>query len=313
MLSTKVALQILPFAAAILCAAVCTCLLALSDRRHRLRQRIAVIMRVHGAADPMLQTNGLSWYLRLGAALSNSPLVGRTEFEKLTTALAQAGLRSEQAGLVFVTVKFASFAGAVLAGVVAGLLLGWLRDLSLLEICSLLAAGLLGWRLPDLLLSRMSLRRRRRIEAGLSDAVDLLVICAEAGLSLEMGLARVRHDLKDAHPALSDELQITLAEMRMIADRRVALDNLAARTGLNAVRSIVTTLSQTLRYGTPLAASLRTIASELRQARMLRIEEKVGRLPVLLTLPMIIFILPCLFMVIAGPAAFDLIDAINAG
>jgi tight adherence protein C len=313
MLPASIPFQTALIAAVLLCGTACAVLLLASGRRDRLRQRIAFVSQVHGRRDSTAQDTDLRWHHRIGAFLAESPLIGSSEFEKIGTALAQAGFRSERAGFGFVTIKFLCFVGAVMVGGLLGLALGWLQDLSLLEISGLLAAGLLGWRAPDLVLSRIRLRRRRRIERGLSDAIDLLVICAEAGLSLEMGLERVRRDLQQAHPGLSEELQITIAEMRLLADRRLALENLVTRTGLAAMRSIVTTLSQTLRYGTPLAASLRTIAAELRQARMLRIEERVGRLPVLLTLPMIVFILPCLFLVIAGPAAFDLIDVINAG
>jgi tight adherence protein C len=283
------------------------------DRRQRMRERIAGVTRLHGPAGLAGPDVALRWYHHVGRMLSNSPLVGRAERDKLAASLARAGIRAERAVLVFIAAKFSGLLGAISAAALVGGSLGFLDDLSITEVSILLGVGVIGWRLPDLVLASLTRRRRREIEAGLADAIDLLVICAEAGLSLEIGLDRVRRDLATAHPALSDELRITIAEMRLIADRRAALDNFASRTGLRVVQSIVTTLGQTLRYGTPLAASLRIIASELRQARLLRIDERVGRLPVLLTLPMIVFILPCLFMVIAGPAAFDLIDTIIAG
>ncbi len=305
-------LHVLLLLALLAFGAVCTLWLLAGDRQQHLRNRIAAVSRLHGTVNLAPAKVELQWYHRLGAMLSNSPLVGQAERNKLADALARAGFRADRAVLVFIAAKFACLLIVALAAVLLAGSLGFFQEISIVEICIVLAAAILGWRVPDVALARLTRLRRRAVEAGLADAVDLLVICAEAGLSLEMAIERVRRDLHAVHPALSEELRITIAEMRLLSDRRAALENLATRTGLRSIRGIVTTLSQSVRYGTSLAASLRTIAGELRQARLLRIDERVGRLPVLLTLPMIVFILPCLFMIVAGPAAFDLIDTITA-
>ena len=138
-----------------------------------------------------------------------------------------------------------------------------------------------------------------------------MVICAEAGLGLEPALVRVGAELRHVHPALADELARTSHELQVIPDSRVALGNMAARTGLESLRRLGTTLIQTMQYGTPLSAALRVLATELRQEALTRFEERAARLPVLLTLPMILFILPCVFLVVGGPAAIRVMKALG--
>jgi tight adherence protein C len=137
------------------------------------------------------------------------------------------------------------------------------------------------------------------------------VICAEAGLGLEQAVGVVGRDLHASAPEVADEFAATASEMRVLPDRRVALENLAERTGLNTLRSMVSTLNQSIRYGTPLAESLRVLAAEMRTVRVVRFEERAARLPVLLTLPMMVFIMPCLFLVLGGPIALHAIDALG--
>ena len=174
---------------------------------------------------------------------------------------------------------------------------------------AVLVGGLmLGWRLPEFVLSRMAARRRVKIEQGLPDALDLLVICAEAGLSLDQAIEEVARDLSAASPAVAEEFALTAAEMRVLSDRTEALQNLVTRTGVTSLYGIAATLSQAIRFGTPLAESMRIIAGELRNARLARIEERAARLPVLLALPLMAFILPALFMVLGTPVALRIFD-----
>jgi tight adherence protein C len=146
------------------------------------------------------------------------------------------------------------------------------------------------------------------LEKALPDGLDLLVICAEAGLSLDTALNRVADEMAHASPDLADELAITGVELTFLPERRLALLNLAKRVPLAAMRGMVGTLVQTEKYGTPLAQSLRVLSAELREQRMLRAEEKAARLPATLTVPMIVFILPTLFIVLIGPALIDVYD-----
>jgi tight adherence protein C len=170
------------------------------------------------------------------------------------------------------------------------------------------AALALGWRLPDFVLGRLTARRRRRIEVGMPDALDLLVICAEAGLSLDQSIDQISQYLRPSHPEIAEEFAITAAEMRVMEDRGAALENLARRTDLEILRGVTATLAQAIRFGTSLAESLRVLAAEMRTARLLRIEERAARLPVLLTIPLMMFILPALFMVIGTPVALRIVD-----
>ena len=140
------------------------------------------------------------------------------------------------------------------------------------------------------------------------DGFDLLVICAEAGLSLDAALERVSRELADASPELADELGLAAVELSFLPDRTKALENLAERVPLPGMRALINTLVQTERYGTPLSQSLRVLSAELRHERMMRAEEKAARLPAILTLPMIVFIMPALFIVLIGPAILQVID-----
>jgi tight adherence protein C len=138
-----------------------------------------------------------------------------------------------------------------------------------------------------------------------------MVICAEAGLSLDAGLVRVSRELEPTWPELSEEFGITAAELTFLPDRRQALENLNLRTNLASVRGVVNTLLQTARFGTPLAQSLRVLAAEFRDARLTKAEEKAAKLPAMLTVPMIIFILPTLFIVVLGPAVLGIMDTFS--
>jgi tight adherence protein C len=167
----------------------------------------------------------------------------------------------------------------------------------------------LGWSIPSFALGRLALNRRRAIARGLADAIELLVIAVEAGLSLEDAMHRIVVELRRSRPAIADELAITSADLRILPNRDEALRRLAERVDLPSVHSVVTTLSQTLKYGTPLAQALRVVAEELRNDGLLKLEEQANRMPVLLTVPMILFILPSLFLIIGGPAFLKVLDA----
>jgi tight adherence protein C len=174
----------------------------------------------------------------------------------------------------------------------------------------LVGAGL-GWYLPHVAMGRSALNRMRSIARGLPDAIELLVIAVEAGLSLEDGMNRIVVELRGPLAAIADELALTSADMKILPSRDDALHRLAERVNLPSVRSAVITLTQTLRYGTPLAQALRVIAAELRNDALIKLEEQANRMPVMLTIPMILFILPSLFLVIGGPAAVKVLDVIS--
>jgi len=137
------------------------------------------------------------------------------------------------------------------------------------------------------------------------DALDLMVICGQAGLGMEASMARVAIEIHHAHPMVADELTRTAREMQVDADTAAALASFAGRTELECIRRFATVLSQSMQYGTPMTQALRTLSAEQRQEMLAKFEARAGRLPVLLTLPMIIFILPCVFLIVAGPAIVD--------
>jgi tight adherence protein C len=175
-----------------------------------------------------------------------------------------------------------------------------------------LVAGsmILGYKGPDLYLKNKITKRSDAIRKGLPDALDLLVICAEAGLTVDAAFARVSKELGRAYPELGEEFSLTAIELGFLTDRRQAFENLATRIDLEAIRGVVTTMIQTEKYGTPLASALRVLSAEFRNERMMRAEEKAARLPAIMTVPLILFILPVLFIVILGPAACSINDAL---
>ena len=153
-------------------------------------------------------------------------------------------------------------------------------------------------------------KRTSAIRKGLPDGLDLLVICAEAGLTVDAAFGRVAREVGKAHPELGDEFALTSIELGFLTDRRLAFENLAKRIDLDSIRGVVTTMIQTEKYGTPLASALRVLSAEFRNERMMRAEEKAARLPAIMTIPLILFILPVLFIVILGPASCSINDAL---
>lgn len=174
-------------------------------------------------------------------------------------------------------------------------------------------AGFIGYLLPDTLVKNKVSKRYQAIRKSLPDALDLLVICTEAGLNLDSGLDRVCREISNSAPELSDELGLTSIEIGFLPDRKMALANLAARVDFQAMNTLVNTLIQTEKYGTPLAVALRVLAAEMREERLMKAEEKAARLPAIMTVPMIVFILPALFIVLIGPAVLKAIDAFSGG
>lgn len=222
--------------------------------------------------------------------------------------LARAGFRSNDAmvGYLFARLSLPSiFAGAGLMNDWAVHILPVPHDFRFVPA---MGAALLGFYAPKLYLRNAAAKRAKQLRLALPDGLDLMVICAEAGLSLDATLVRVSRELANSFPELAEEFAITAAELTFLPDRRQAFDNLNNRTGSDAIRAIVNTLQQTAKFGTPLAQSLRVLSAESRAARLTRAEEKAARLPAMLTVPMIIFILPTLFIVLLGPAAINIVD-----
>jgi tight adherence protein C len=225
--------------------------------------------------------------------------------------LARAGFRSQDAmvGYLFARVCLPSLFG--LAAIVNTYVAGVVPIRPELRFLLPVAAILFGFFAPKLYLKNAADKRAKQLQLALPDGLDLMVICSEAGLSLDATLVRVSRELGNSWPELAEEFAITAAELTFLPDRRLAFDNLNNRTSCEEIRSVVNTLLQTAKFGTPLAQSLRILASEMRALRMTRAEEKAARLPALLTVPMIVFILPTLFIVLLGPAAINIMDTLG--
>jgi len=230
---------------------------------------------------------------------------------KISLKLMRAGWRSKDAIIRYLFSKLAlPFA---FGGTAVFLFHGLdLYDLDTTQkLFATLASVIAGAYAPDMYIRNAAKKRHEKIRKSLPDALDLMVICAEAGLSLDATLMRVSQEMEQAAPELADEFSLTGLELGFLSDRRKAMQNLALRVDLSSMRGVANTLMQAERYGTPLAQSLRVMAGESRQERVMKAEEKAARLPALLTLPMIIFILPPLFIILLGRAILKTVDAIS--
>ena len=275
----------------------------LAERRDQLRGQL-----LKDKAPRKRQKESLSLMRRVVDVFK---LMQSQQTDKLHDRLSQAGLRSRDAIIVFLFFKVAT---PVLLGAVAFLLVYLLQvgDLAPASRLAVVLGGIgLGFFAPELYVSNLIKKRQLALGKALPDGLDLLVICAESGLSLDASLDRVANEIGNANPELAEELSLTSIELGFLPDRRQALINLNRRTNLPSIRGVVNTLLQTEKYGTPLSQSLRVLANEFRDQRLLQAEEKAARLPATLTVPMIVFILPVLFIVLIGPAIISVMDTLG--
>jgi tight adherence protein C len=277
------------------------------DLRQAERLSMRLRMARQGANPAEFEANNklpaLLWIVSsVGRAVVRGGLLPGGTLEELRQTLLIAGFRGAHGLAMFVGTKVLLVLGLPLAVLVASLLPH--LDVPHPSVLAAIAAGI-GLLAPDRILQRLRKRHLRALETGMPDALDMMVICGQAGLGLEASIERVGAEIADAHPAVAKELTRTAHEMQVNADIRAALLNLGRRTGLESARRLAGVLIQSIQYGTPLTQALRTLSAEQREEMLAKFEAKAGRLPVLLTLPMIIFILPCVFLVVTGPAMVD--------
>ncbi len=179
---------------------------------------------------------------------------------------------------------------------------------ALFDATAVMAGALFGSKLPDLILKNVRDKRLESIRKALPDSLDMLVICAEAGLGTDAALKRVVVETGRRASVLGEELNQTVLELSFMPERRQALENLAERAPLPSITGFTNTLIQAEKYGTPLARAFKVLSQEQRSERMMKAEEKAGRLPATMTVPMMLFILPALFVVLIGPAILDILD-----
>jgi tight adherence protein C len=248
---------------------------------------------------------------RVRSLLSSLKMLQHEQVEKAQQKLMQAGIRSKDLGVVVILARLVLPVVIGTTMIVGVYVLDWFPEWGAFKKYALVATALIGsYKAPDIWLKNRITKRSHSIRKGLPDALDLLVICAEAGLTVDAAFNRVARELGKAYPELGDEFALTSIELGFLTDRRMAFENLANRIDLDAIRGVVTTMIQTEKYGTPLASALRVLSAEFRNERMMRAEEKAARLPAIMTIPLILFILPVLFIVILGPAACDIKDAL---
>ncbi|MEG3179249.1 type II secretion system F family protein [Sphingomonas sp. LT1P40] len=283
---------------------------ALNERREQLKagitastsKRRAKLVRQNDTTD------------RIRNFLSSLKMLQDSQVKATQIKLLQAGVRSKDYAfaVIFGRLMLPIFVGGTMLFLVYGTEM--FSDWTPLKAYGLVAGTfILSYKAPDIYLKNKISKRSSAIRKGIPDALDLLVICAEAGLTVDAAFGRVSKELGKAYPELGEEFSLAAIELGFLTDRRHAFENMAMRIDLDSVRGVVTTMIQTEKYGTPLASALRVLSAEFRNERMMRAEEKAARLPAIMTVPLILFILPVLFVVILGPAACSINDALLSG
>ncbi|NBO18905.1 MAG: type II secretion system F family protein [Proteobacteria bacterium] len=247
------------------------------------------------------------------AVVTRLQLLKNSQLGKTQQLLIEAGFRSKDAIYVY---TFFTLVLPIVLGVVGLVVMQYMvghvsPKWKLMNYIWPVLGAYMGMKLPGMYTVKARKKRYLMVQRALPDVLDLMTICAEAGLSLVAMLDRVAKELAISYPEIAEEVSMTSIEIGFLPDRNKALLNLAERCQLPEIRGLVSVLIQTEKYGTPIAQALRVLSAEFRTARMLRAEQKAARLPALMTIPMICFILPTLFIVIIAPAAVKLMDTIK--
>lgn len=276
------------------------------DVRHPARQRLARLMSTQRAVFSATRGKTLTQLAAAGRWLL--PRSG-AELQRTTQRLGMAGIRQTQAAPIFFGIK-------ILLALALPLLvwpLAWPLGFDLAAtVTMVLASALLGLMLPNLWLDRRIRQRQKLLRNAFPDALDLLVICVEAGLGLTAAIERVATELRFSHPELAEELALVNMEIRAGVDRETALKNLAPRTGLSEIRGLTGLLVQTLQFGTSIAETLRVYSAEFRDQRMQAAQERAATLGTRLIFPLIFCEFPAFFAVAVGPAALRIVDALRS-
>jgi tight adherence protein C len=282
---------------------------SVANRREELRRRSreAIAGKSVSAGSTLRHTDeGL--YKTIVDRLQLSRLL---EDPKVVDKLAQAGFRGPQPVSTFYFFRFVMpFAFAVFAAVY----LYAINDFGLLamqKMCACVAALAIGYYAPNVYISNVAQKRRESIVAAFPDSLDLLLICVESGMSIEAAIQKVGAEVGSSSMELAEEMSLLTAELSYLPDRRMAYEGLARRTNHPGIRSVATAMIQAERYGTPLGSALRVMAKENRELRLSAAEKKAAALPAQLTVPMILFFLPVLFVVILGPAIIKIQDVMG--
>ncbi|HYY56186.1 MAG TPA: type II secretion system F family protein [Pyrinomonadaceae bacterium] len=254
------------------------------------------------------ESPGSDFAERIAAPITRLAPASAAEARKLQKQLMQAGFRGPSAPVIYRALQLSSmicFPGLVALG--CAVLARPLGSASLF----ILLAFLVGFVLPRYVLGRMIRGRQQRVRWGLADALDLMVVSIEAGLGLNASMLRISEELKDVHPDISEEFEMANLEIRVGREREEALRNLAERTGVDDLRSLVAMLIQADRFGTSIARAVRVFSDSLRTKRRQRAEQAAQKAAVKLLIPLACFLFPTLFIAILGPAALQLMDTLK--
>ena len=275
---------------------------ALRQRQEELRQEAKGRKKRKRAAPSEKQP--ANWMRLLVKKLK---LIKENQSETIQQKLFNAGYRSKDAIIVYGFLQLVSpLVVLAMALLVMDVDFSNLYAIPSWQLFMIPFSGYVGLKLPGILVANKRQKRDLKVRRSIPDTLDLMMICAEAGLSLGATLSRVARELGMAYPMMADELSLTSIEMGLLPDRKQALKNFAWRNDLEEIRGIVNVLLQTEKYGTPIAQALRVLSAEFRTQRMLAAEQKAARLPAIMTVPMILFILPTLFVVIITPAILQI-------
>lgn len=231
--------------------------------------------------------------------------------EKAKKQMIMAGFRGQQAEVGFLFFRLVTPIGLFLFALAYLFLLSKLGLSPVMKVAVAIGAAYMGIKAPEIYVSNTIAKRQKSMSKAVPDALDLMLICVELGMSIEMAFRKVAQEVGVQSIPLAEELTLTTAELSYLSDRRQAFENLGARTGVDSLKQISTVLTQAERYGTPLAQALRVVANESRQRRMSEAEKKAAALPPKLTVPMILFFLPVLFAVIITPAIIQVSAAMR--
>ena len=279
---------------------------AATERLKRLGERTTSPVSGSVSLDDSRATADLAQ--RIASPLSRLLPPSAAEVKKLQKQLMQAGFRSPGAPLTYRAIQLFTLAGLPAVVAIACAILGRSMSSAALYI---LGAFVLGFFLPRYALQRMIRSRQQLVRWGLADALDLMVISVEAGLGLNAAMVKVSTELREAHPDICDEFEMANLEMRVGRDREESLRNLAERTGVDDLRSLVAMLIQTDKFGTSIARAIRAFSDSLRTKRRQRAEQAAQKAAVKLLFPLACFLFPTLFIALLGPAALQLMDTLG--
>lgn len=268
---------------------------AVAERREELRARHHAALNKRNT----LRTEPVSF---MKATVERFKLSNILESEGTRDKLAMAGKRGQAPLIAFMFFRFVMPPIVFLTALFYFFIIAPFDWTALNKILAAFAAALFGFFLPDIFVSNMIQKRRESVMKAFPDALDLMLICVESGMSIEPAFTKVASEIGTASAELAEELALTTAELSYLPERSQAFDNLARRCGHSGVKAVANALNQAEHYGTPLGQALRVTAQENREMRMMEAEKKAAALPAKLTVPMILFFLPCLFVVILGPA-----------